>query len=276
MRSVWSALVLLPIGLTAQVPDTAFYRLRPVSVTVLRTAATDLRTPASVTAVGLLDLQRAQPTLGLDEALAVVPGVVVNNRYNFALGTRIAIRGLGARAGFGVRGVKLLVDGIPLTMADGQANVNNLDLGSAGRVEVLRGPASSLYGNAAGGVISVQTEEPPPTSFGGMVRTVFGDLGREGLDRMTKHQVKVGGRTGRLDYLLSGARLENDGYRDHSRAEQTNINARVRLESSDRTRWSVLLNHANTPVADNPGSLPRDSADQRPTIAWPNNVRLGT
>ena len=86
----------------------------------------------------------------------------VNNRYNFGLGNRISIRGFGSRSQFGVRGIRIIQDGIPLTLPDGQAQLNNVDLAAAGRIEVIRGPASSLYGNAAGGVISIETEPPPP------------------------------------------------------------------------------------------------------------------
>ena len=269
------ALLLLALAgsASAQERDTARVRHRPVEVTVTRSIQSDVRTAAPVTVVSAAEIQRGQPTIGLDEALAVVPGVTVNNRYNFSLGTRIAIRGLGARAAFGVRGVRVLVDGVPLTMPDGQANLNNIDLASTGRIEVLRGPASSLYGNAAGGVISLESEAPPLRSFAGELRTVFGDLGRDDLGRMSKHQVKLGGQQGSADYLLSLGRMETDGYRAHSRAEQSTLNARVRFGNA--TRFHAVLNHADAPVAQNPGSLPRDSANRRPAMAWPRNVATG-
>lgn len=252
--------------------DTLRFRLQPVEISVLRGTTAELRTPAAVTAVARATLQDAQLTVGLDEALAVVPGVVVNNRGTFAVGSRIAVRGLGVRAQFGVRGVRMLQDGIPLTMPDGQTNINNLDLGSAGRIEVLRGPASSLYGNAAGGVIAIESEPAPHSGFAGELRTVASDVGGDGLTRLTKHQIKVGGRADPLDYLLSAARFETSGFRAHSRAEQTSLNARVRLGQGPAARWTFLLNFVDAPVAQNPGSLPFDSADQKPTMAWPANV----
>jgi iron complex outermembrane receptor protein len=260
-------------ALSAQGRDTIRYRLRPVEVTVLRGVSADIRTAAPVTSIGRPAIQEGQLTVGLDEALAAVPGVVVNNRYNFALGTRIAIRGLGARAAFGVRGVRLMVDDVPLTMPDGQANTNNVELGSAGRIEVLRGPASSLYGNAAGGVVAIETETPPATKLGGEVRIVAGDLGQSSLDRLQKGQLKLGGRTERADYILSVSRLNTDGFRDHSRAEQTAVNTRIRLHTGESTRWTALLNYADSPVGENPGALPRDSVRKLPTMAWPANVR---
>jgi iron complex outermembrane receptor protein len=268
--------------------DTLRFRLQPVAINVLRGTAVDLRTPAAVTAVSRAALQDAQLTVGLDEALAVVPGVVVNNRGTFAVGSRIAVRGLGVRAQFGVRGVRMLQDGIPLTMPDGQTNINNLDLGSAGRIEVLRGPASSLYGNAAGGVIAIETEPAPAVGFAGELRTVGSDVGRDAfklfelpefltkdLTRLTKHQVKVGGRVQAVDYLLSAARFDTDGFRAHSQAEQTSLNTRVRLSQGSTAQWTFLLNFIDAPVAQNPGSLPLDSAAQKPTMAWPVNVSTG-
>jgi len=248
------------------------YRLQPVEVTILRGAVPDQRAAAAVSSIGSGDIQGAHATVGLEEALAIVPGVLVNNRYNFALGSRIAIRGLGARAAFGVRGVRVLQDGIPLTMPDGQANLNNIDLGSAGRIEVLRGPASSLYGNAAGGVIAIESEPAPTAGFQGEARLTLGNVGRSALDRLSKLQVKAGGQFGRGDYLVSGSRLETDGYREHSRAEQSNLNARVRINPQGSSSWTFVLNAADAPVAQNPGSLPLDSARLNPSMAWPRNA----
>jgi iron complex outermembrane recepter protein len=264
---------------TAQVDslrnDTLRFRLQPINVRVLRSAATELKTPAAVTAVSRSELQDGQLTIGLDESLAVVPGVVINNRYNFSLGSRIAVRGLGARAAFGVRGVRVLQDGIPLTMPDGQANLNNIDLGSAGRIEVLRGPASSLYGNAAGGVVAIETEPAPQSAFAGEVRSLAGNVGQDEFSRLSRHQLKVGGRSAAFDYLVSASHLETDGFRAHSRAEQSVLNTRLHLTRGQNQDWTLLLNLADSPTAENPGSLPLDSARAKPEMAWPRNVVTG-
>src|SRR5690606_15487301 len=123
------------------------------------------------------EIRRAQPGLGLDEALRGIPGVQVDNRYNYALGERISIRGFGARAQFGVRGVKVLVDGIPATLPDGQTALNHVDLSLLDRAEVIRGPAASVYGNTAGGVIQLETAAPPATPFGQEVGILGGSDG---------------------------------------------------------------------------------------------------
>ena len=109
----------------------------------------------SISVVDKERIQNGTQQLGLDEALAAVPGLYIQNRYNFSGDLRVAMRGFGARSSFGIRGIRVYVDGIPETLPDGQSGVDSIDLGSAQRIEVLRGPSSSLYGNASGGVISV-------------------------------------------------------------------------------------------------------------------------
>lgn len=127
--------------------------LEPVEVTAPRVEKFLNKVPFSVGVIEEEDIQLGRPTIGLDESLNEIPGVYAQNRYNFAQDTRISIRGFGARAAFGVRGIKILVDGIPLTLPDGQSQIDSIDLGSAKRIEVIRGPVSALYGNASGGVI---------------------------------------------------------------------------------------------------------------------------
>lgn len=255
----------LPVRALYPQEDTTVIPIQRLEVTITRVAQPLARVPAAVSVVTRADIQRAQPGIGIEEALAAVPGLVVNNRYNFALGTRVSIRGFGARAAFGVRGIRVLADGVPLTMPDGQANLNNIDLTSTGRVEVLRGAASMLYGNAAGGVVAFESEQPLP-GFGLEVRAIAGDA------EMRRGNIKLGGGTERTRYLANVARLEADGFRQHSRVEQTNINARVRHQLNDHAHVAVTLNIADAPTALNPGSLPIDSARARPEMAWPRNA----
>src|SRR5690606_22969824 len=160
---------LAPAHLSAQEEQAAdsleVIPLVPLTVTVLRTPVRMDQAPFTVAAWRRDASERARPGQGLDEALRGVAGVQVDNRYNDALGERLSIRGFGARAQFGVRGVKVVVDGIPATMPDGQTTLNHLDLASLGRVEVIRGPASALWGNGAGGVVQLETEPPPVSGF---------------------------------------------------------------------------------------------------------------
>ena len=179
--------------------DTSFadtVAFEPVVVTVTRAEEEALRAPAAISVVGEEDIQLGQRTLTLEESLARVPGVLAQNRNNFSIGERLAIRGFGARAAFGIRGVRLILDGIPQTLADGQSVSSNIDLSSAGRIEVLRGPSSSLYGNAAGGVVDIRTEAPPsePTLSSRFTGGAF-DL--------QKYEVAIAGRSALVGYLVN-------------------------------------------------------------------------
>jgi iron complex outermembrane recepter protein len=257
--------------------DTTVIRLERLPVTVARSTAVLAKLPVAVTSVSASTIRDARSTVGLDESLARVPGVFVNNRYNFSLGTRISIRGLGARAAFGVRGIRVLSDGIPLTMPDGQTNLNNLELGTADRIDILRGPSSALYGNAAGGVISIVTE-PAPTRFSSELRAFGGNAGvtGAGLDQFFKVQAKTGGPLGPGGFVASLSRMETDGYRAFSRAKQTLFNAVAREPIGDRSRLDLVVNLFDSPLAQSAGALPLDSVLRNPRMAWPNNVRTGS
>src|ERR1700741_2608732 len=157
--------------------DTTF--LAPTIVTVTRTPLDASRAPMAVGVTTREQIQRGKPGFALDEALAGIPGVQVDNRFNYALGERISIRGFGARAQFGVRGVRVLLDGIPMTLADGQTSLNNADVATVARAEVIRGPASALHGNAGGGVIQLETDRlgVAQRNPGGSLRSDYGEHG---------------------------------------------------------------------------------------------------
>ncbi|UCC83374.1 MAG: TonB-dependent receptor, partial [Gemmatimonadota bacterium] len=238
------------------------YRLEGITVTVSRWQEDVNRLPYAAGLLGKGELQGFDATVSLDESLAQIPGLLVNNRYNFALGVRISVRGFGARSQFGVRGVRIIQDGIPLTLPDGQAQTGNIDLAAAGRIEVIRGPASALYGNASGGVISVQTESAPPVPF----RPELGVLaGGYGGDRFyQKYDVKLGGRQGRFDYLGHFSYFDTDGFRTHSEARHTLLNTRLRYEPSNDSDLTLVVNYADSPLAQNPSSLTDSVARVKP------------
>src|SRR5688572_3758477 len=175
--------------------DTAY--LAPTVVTVTRTPLELSRAPFAVAVTTRDQIQRGKPGLALDEALAGIAGVQVDNRYNYALGERISVRGYGARAQFGVRGVRVLVDGIPATLPDGQTTLNHVDVASIGRIEAVRGPASAIYGNASGGVLQLESATPPDARFEQRVRYTGG---ADGLSRL---QSQTGGRLGDVDTPLN-------------------------------------------------------------------------
>jgi iron complex outermembrane recepter protein len=277
------AVLALPAAAAAQEPTrrdttgrdtTQVTQLPELNVTVTRTPEPIERVPFAVGVLNRDDLVRGQPTLGIDEALSNLPGVVVANRYNFSLDQRISIRGFGSRSNFGVRGLKVLVDGIPQTLPDGQSQLTNVDFADLERAEVLRGSSSSLYGNASGGVISFQTERAAPGPFAQRVRVQGGNGKREG-DGYYKWQSWTSGRSGDVSGTLSVSQFKADGFRQHSAAEFRQLNAGGDWVVSGTTVATVRLSLADNPEAQNPGALTRSEYLANPDSAAGNNLLRG-
>ena len=195
--------VLILLASPASGQEPAETVLDEIVVTATRMETTVRNTARSISVVGKERIQMATQQLALDEALAGVPGLYMQNRYNFAQDLRISLRGFGARSSFGIRGIKVLVDGIPETLPDGQAGVDSIDLGSAQSIEVLRGPSSSLYGNASGGVISITSE------LGAANPYVEGRVAGGDYD-YSQLQLKSAGEIGTADYLFNVSRTDID------------------------------------------------------------------
>ena len=248
-------------------PDTAATRLAPVVVEVGRGARRSLLDmPYAVTAQIPDSMRPGQRHLALDEALWLIPGLSVSNRNNPAQDPRISIRGFGARSAFGVRGIRVLRDGIPLTLPDGQTPVDYLDLESVGRVEVMRGSASSLYGNAGGGVVDIRSAQPLAVPLSLAARMWNGTYGSR------RYVAKAEGVLDGITYQANGARTHNEGYRNYSRQRTTNAFARI---SYDRpgTTYALQWLGLNTPLAQNPGALTRAQFEADPGMADPLSVR---
>src|SRR5215210_5498079 len=167
---------------TTIVDSTRVRELPELNVTVTRTAEPLQKVPYAVGVLNRTEIQRGQQTVGLDEALNNLPGVVVANRYNFSLDQRISIRGAGSRSNFGVRGLKILLDGVPQTLPDGQSQLTNIDFADIDKAEVLRGASSSLYGNASGGVVALSSEAAAPGPFAQRIRVHGGGGERDSDD----------------------------------------------------------------------------------------------
>jgi iron complex outermembrane receptor protein len=280
---VLAALAVVITPLAAQQPagadstrrdTTRVTELPDLNVTVTRTTEPLSRVPF---ATGVLDraaLQRGQQTVGIDEALSNIPGVVVANRYNFSLDQRISIRGFGSRSNFGVRGLKVLVDGVPQTLPDGQSQLTNVDFGNLERAEVLRGASSSLYGNASGGVISFETQRAAEAPFAQRVRVQAGDGRRDG-DGFYKWQSWSSGRSGAASGTLSISQFKADGFRQHSAAETRQLNAGVDYAFSGTTLGTLRLGLADDPEAQNPGALTLAEYLANPDSAAASNIRRG-
>lgn len=236
-----------------------------VTATRMETSVRDAA--RSVSLVNKDRIQVATQQLGLDEALSVVPGLYIQNRYNFSGDLRVAMRGFGARSSFGIRGIRILVDGIPETLPDGQSGVDSIDLGSAQSIEVLRGPASSLYGNSSGGVIAVSSElgDSEPYIEGKIAGGEFG---------YQQYGVKTVGRYKEIDYLFNLSRTELDGYRDHSRFRGSQLNAKFGIPFGDNDRLLVVANIADQPEAEDPGGIDATQAAADPSSARLQNVQF--
>jgi len=249
-------------------------QLPELNVTVARTTEPLSKLPFATAVLDKTALQRGQQTVGIDEALNNIPGVVVANRYNFSLDQRITIRGFGSRSNFGVRGLKILVDGVPQTLPDGQSQLTNVDFGDLERAEVLRGASSSLYGNASGGVISLETERAAPGPFAQTVRVQAGSGRRDG-DAFYKWQSWSSGRSGNASGTLSISQFKADGFRQHSAAETRQLNAGVDYAFSGVTLGTFRLSLADNPRAQNPGALTRTEYLANPDSAAASNILRG-
>lgn len=236
-----------------------------VVVTAKRSGLFELSTPAAVSVVNGEQLRDAKPQINLSESLGVVPGLQVQNRQNYAQDLQLSVRGFGARSTYGVRGVRIYVDGIPATMPDGQGQTSNIDLASADKVEVLRGPFSALYGNASGGVVNVatQTGRQPNCVEAGMYAGSYGSW---------RYGVKASGATGDgsqagdVNYAVSATRFTTEGFRDHSGARKNLGNAKLGVRLDDASTLTLLFNSVDI-NADDPGGLTREEWQDNPRQA---------
>ena len=247
----------------AQQQDTDVLDEIVVSATRMESSVRDVA--RSISIVHKERIQHGTQQLGIDEALAGVPGLYMQNRYNFAQDLRISLRGFGARSSFGIRGIKIIVDGIPETLPDGQGGIDSIDIGSTQSIEILRGPASSLYGNASGGVIAITSElgNSPPFIEG---RVAAGEFDYQ------QYQLKAGGEIGSADFLFNVSRTEIDGYRDHSNFRGSIINTKLAIPLGENDKLTFALNHSDQPEAQDPGGINAAQAATDPSSARDRNI----
>ncbi|MEO6895082.1 MAG: TonB-dependent receptor [Caldimonas sp.] len=231
--------------------------LAPVVVTATRTEASPFDIPASIDRIGSETIRDGRAQVNISESLGGVPGLLARDRQNYAQDVQISVRGFGARSTFGIRGVRLYVDGIPATFPDGQGQISNVDLGSADRIEVLRGPFSALYGNSSGGVIQVFSEDPAPRP------TVDFSLAG-GSDGVVRLGAKASGNAAGLGYVVAASHFRTDGYRDHSAAERTIGNAKLKFGNDLGGSMTVVVNSLNLPRAQDPLGLTRAQFEADP------------
>lgn len=262
-RSLVLVCLLGPLAALAQDEDPLI--LEEVMVNATRIPTAWSRLPLAVARLDQDEIQLGRQQLGLDESLVNIPGVFSQNRYNFSQDLRISIRGFGARANFGIRGIMLFADDIPLTMPDGQGNVDSIDLGSAQSVEVIRGAVSAVYGASGGGVINIRTEDGPETPF------LSARISAGAYD-FRQAQVKAGGQSGPLNWMANLSGVELDGYREQSRYERNLLNTKFRYDFDDTSTVTVVFNAVDSPIAQDPGALTAAEVAVNPRQAAPRNL----
>lgn len=242
--------------------------IAPIVVTGTRTLQNSFDLPIAIDVVNQEDIQNGQLQMTLSESLIRVPGITAQNRTQQAQDPQISTRGFGSRSSFGVRGVRVYVDGIPLTMPDGQGQPGVVDLSAIKSIEVMRGPFSALYGNSSGGVIQLFTEDAPKTPEVGAT-VMFGSYN-------TKRQViNAAGIADGVEYLLNASNFESDGYRDNSESDKQAATAKFKFNISEDTKLTTLINWFDQDAQD-PLGLDRARAFSNPSSSVPAATNANT
>jgi len=241
----------------------------PVVVTATRDERSSFDLPVSIDVVDSATITEAQPLINASEGLARVPGLVAPNQYRMSSDQQLSSRGFGARAGFGVRGIRIYADGVPQTMPDGQGQTGSFNLSSAERMEVMRGPFSALYGSSSGGVVQIFTRDAPsqPTLAASYYGGSF-DTWRAGL--------QYAGKSGGLDAVVDLSRYKTEGYRDHSAAQRDQAYAKLKTRLSDSDQLTLVVNYLDLPYAEDPQGLTRAQMTANPQQAGTNSVLFNT
>lgn len=236
----------------------------PVVVTATRVEQNSFDLPVAIDVVEKKDIQDGQLQMTLSESLIRVPGVTAQNRTNQSQDPQISSRGFGSRSSFGVRGIRIYVDGIPLTMPDGQGQPGVVDLSAIKSIEVMRGPFSALYGNSSGGVIQMFTKDAPKTPEVGAT-VMFGS------DDTKRQIINAAGISENIEYLLNISNFETNGYRDHSASDKQQATAKFKINLSEDTKLTTLVNWFQQDAQD-PGGLPRNVKGEPSAFTDPKGV----
>jgi iron complex outermembrane receptor protein len=272
--------VALPVAAVAQavppviVPSPGTIAIQRIVVSATRTRQSSFNVPVSIYTVTGQQISNANEQENLTESLKRVPGIDVQNRQDYAQGVRITSRGFGAQTAFGTRNVKILIDGIPATQPDGTGDSEVIDLGDVGRIEVLSGPFSVLYGNAAGGVLQVFSKDGPaqPTVSGGILTSSYGSWRADASYGGTQ---KIG-TDGSFNYMMDANDFYSGGYRKHSEARRQQFYGKYRVKVDADTTYTLLIDGLNEPDSLDPGSLTAAQYHQDPRQAGTGSDQFDT
>jgi iron complex outermembrane receptor protein len=234
-------------------------QLAPTVVTATRVETNSFDVPASIDVVDNKKIHDQQLQTNLSESLVRIPGVILANRQNFAQDLQISSRGFGARAPFGVKGMRIIIDDIPATMPDGAGQGATIAIGATDRIEILKGPFSSLYGNGAGGVLQAFTED-------GKGSPKITNNSALGSYQTAREELKVSGKENNVSYLLDSSWFSTDGYRNHSSTDRYQTVAKVSWDVNDDTKLKFSANsfHQN---AEDPLGLTLNQLAYNPRMA---------
>ncbi|MDO9166410.1 MAG: TonB-dependent receptor [Rhodoferax sp.] len=242
--------------------------LEDVVVSASRAQQRSFDAPAAIQSVDRATIENAGPQVNLSESLNRVPGLTILNRQNYAQDLQVSIRGFGARSAFGIRGIRLLVDGIPATTPDGQGQGSSISLTSTERIEVLRGPLALMYGNSSGGVIQAFTRDAPE-------QPEFTAQIHAGSFDMRRTDWQYAGRVGGYGLVADYSTFDTDGYRDNSKTERKQFNGKLSFGPSEKTRVNVVFNQFDMPLAQDPLGLTAAQVVANPAQAGNNAVSRG-
>ena len=254
----------IPVQLAAQT-------LEEVVVSASRSEQRSFDAPAAVQSIGRDAIQSAGPQVNLSESLSRVPGLTILDRQNYAQDLQLSIRGFGARAAFGIRGIRLLIDGIPASTPDGQGQGSSISLPSTERIEVLRGPMALLYGNSSGGVIQAFTKPAPAEPELGY-QTYVGSYGLRRADYQFGDTLGTVGTVGTVGIMGNYSTMTIDGFRANSAAERKQFNGKITLAPSENLKVNVVFNRFDMPLAQDPLGLTRTQLQKDPSGAGTNAI----
>lgn len=241
----------------------------PVVVTATREARPSFDLPVSIDVIEAQNIQFAQPQVNASESLVRIPGITANNRYNYAQDPQIQTRGFGARSQFGVRGIRIYQDGIPLSTPDGQGQTSTFNLSSAQSIEVMRGPFSALYGNSSGGVVQIFTKDAPS-------EPTLSSTAWYGTYNTHRENVQFGARYGIAGLTADVAHFESDGYRQNSAVQRDTFNTKMTLQLAERTRLTWTVAGLDQPISLDPQGLTLAQYQANRKAASPDSILYRT
>jgi iron complex outermembrane receptor protein len=263
----WLAALLLPLA--AQAEDAPDYQAEPLVVTGSRYQASGWRLPFSVNRIDAEQATLGKPGVNLSEALGSVPGLVVQNRQNYAQDLQLSSRGFGARSAFGIRGIKLLADGVPLSNPDGQGQAATFELDTLERIEVLRGPFASVYGSNSGGVIQLFSRdgEGAPRVAVDTSQAAWGT---------SRTRIGAEGGNDQAGFILNRSHFETDGYREHSGAILDKRFAKLTLYPDDTSKLSLSFSQLDQNDTQDPQGLTWQQVQADRRAAAPSALQFNT